>query len=58
MDGIQVYLKSHGWKSLEDLALDLVARGEMDPEDADSIFSGIFRDTEIEYNYKELYEGF
>lgn len=58
IDGIQVYLKSHGWKSLEDLALELVARGEMDPEDADSIFSGIFRDTEVEYDYSELYRGF
>lgn len=58
LDGMMVYLSSIGWKSLPELARQLVINGTLDPMDADSIFDSVINDTDnVECDYQSLYEG-
>ncbi len=45
------YLKSHNWKSLQDLAWDEINQGTLDPQDAESTFKDIIDDTDKPFDY-------
>lgn len=56
--GMMSYLSDIGWKSLPELARQLVINGTLDPVDADSIFDSVINDTDnVECDYHSLYEG-
>lgn len=51
IDGGVKYLKSNGWKSLQDIGWELIANGEVDPVDAEKELTDIIIDTEQDFDY-------